>query len=270
MLYCKQTWITNQKMIRTLILFLVSCAFASAAFAVPSVKTPDDIRFEIQVASLGLSNGTKYIGIDFVLSNESDVKKINFDQRFDYSLSDEFGNRYRPVPKPGSHPEVVERLPSNFPSIYPGESCRKALFFEAPLAKAERLKLEITGPLDGIDEPLVIEFPAPRPDPEGPSVINIASPENGTVVMAGEMFPLNVKVNSDEMPFKVIIVAFAKTLEDPEPSQNNTYNITVPNNTPEGPSSISVIGYWTDPRGTKQILSKNIVIYVNPAPPKST
>ena len=256
-------------MIRTLILFIASCAFVSAAFAVPSVKTPDDIRFEIQVASLGISNGTKYIGIDFVLTNESDTKKINFDERFDYALSDEFGNRYRPLPKPGSYPEIVEKAPSNFPSIYPGESCTKALFFEAPVAKATQLKLEITGPLDGTNEPLAIEFPAPRPDPEGPSVIDIASPENGTVVTAGETFPLNVNVNSDELPFKVIIVAFAKTLEDAGPSQNNTYNITIPANTPKGPSSISVIGYWTDPHGSKQILSKNIIISVNPGPPAS-
>ncbi len=256
-------------MIRTLSLFIISCAFASAAFAVPSVKTSDDIRFEIQSASLSTSNSVKYISLDFVLSNESDTRKINFDERFDYILSDEFGNRYRPLSKPGNYAEPIGERPSNFPSIYPGESCKKSLFFEAPVAKADRLRLEITGPMSGINEPLAIEFPAPKPAPEGPSVIDIVSPENGTVVTAGEMFPLNVKVNSDELPFKIIIVAFARTLEDPEPSQSNTYNITVPDNTPEGPSSISIIGYWTDPKGKKQVLSENIVIHVNPGPPAS-
>jgi hypothetical protein len=257
-------------MIRTLSLFLISCAFASAAFAVPSVKTTDDIRFEIQAAALGTSNKTKYISLDFVLSNESDTRKVAFDERFDYILSDEFDNHYRRLPKPGSYPDPLEEKPSNFPSIYPGESCTKILFFEAPVAKAERLSLEIKGPLDGATNSLAIDFPAPRPAPEGPSVIEITSPENGTVVTATEMFPLNVKVNSDELPFKIIIVAFAKTLEDPAPSQNNTYNITIPAETPEGPSSISIIGYWTDPNGRKQVLSENIIIYVNPAPPASS
>ena len=256
-------------MIRTISLFLLFCVLAPSAFAVPSVRTEDGIRFEIQAASLGTWNSKKYVGLDFVLSNESETRKVNFDERFDYSLSDEFGNYYRPLPKPGSYPEVTEKTPANFPSIYPGESCTKALFFEAPIPKATILKLEINGPIAGIPTPLEIEFPAPRPDPEGPSVIQIASPDNGTVVTTGETFPLNVKVNSDELPFKVIIVAFARTLEDQQPSQNNTYNITIPDNTSEGPSSISVIGYWTDPNGKKQILSENIVIHVNPGPPAS-
>ena len=217
-------------------------------------------------ASLGDSNRVKHVVIDFVLSNESDTKKIDFDQRFDYSLSDEFGNHYRPLQRPVAYKEPLERNPPNFPSIYPGESCAKVLFFEAPVEKATSLKLEIKGPIDGIPTPLIIEFPAPRPDPSGPSMIEIASPDDGAVITAGDVFQLNVKVNADELPFKIIVVAFSETLEDPGPSQNNSYNITVPAKAPEGPSSISVIGYWTDPRGSKQILSKNIGIYVKPGP----
>jgi hypothetical protein len=256
-------------MIRTFILLLISCAFASVAFAIPSVKTADGIRFEIRSASLGHSNKQKSVVLEFVLSNESDTKKIDFDQRFDYILSDEFGNRYRSLPKPLNYKDPIESIPSNFPSIYPGETCTKILFFEAPITKAAHLKLGIKGPIDGIPTPLEIEFPAPRPDPSGPSVIEITMPTDGAVITAGEMFDLNVRVNADELPFKIIVVAFGSTLENPEPSQDNSYNITIPVNTPEGPSSISVIGYWTDAHGSKQILSKNIVIYVNLGPPAS-
>jgi hypothetical protein len=256
-------------MIRTLSLFLISFAFVSSAFAVPSVKTPDDIRFEIQAATLGTSNNVKYISLDFVLSNESDAKKIDFDERFKYKLSDEFKNQYRPLSKPTNYIEPVTQKPSNFPSIYPGESCAKVLFFETPVLKAEHLKLEITGPAEIIASPLILEFPTPRGLPEGPSVIEITSPENGALMTTGEVFALNVQVNSTELPFKVIIVAFGKTLENAEPSPNNTYNIKIPANTPEGPSNISVIGYWTDPNGKKQVLSKNVVIHVKPGPPAS-
>jgi hypothetical protein len=257
-------------MIRTLILFLTSFVFVSAAFAAASVKTPDNIRFEIQGTSLGGSNSIKYILIDFVLSNESDTKKINFDHRFDFILSDEFGNRYRTLPRPENYNSHLEKVPFNFPSIYPGEGCAKALFFEAPIAKATRLKLEIRGPFEGTEDPLELEFPAPGAGPEGPSMIEIASPENGDVMIASAVFSLHVRVNSNELPFKIIIVAFGKTLEDGEPSKDNTYNVTIPGDTPQGPASISVIGYWTDPKnGSQQMISENIIIHVNPGPPAS-
>ncbi len=258
-------------MIRTLVsLFILSC-FTFPAFAGPSVKTPEGIDFEVQKSALGESQGVKFIVVHFTLTNESDTKKIEFDQRFNYALSDEFGNHYRTLPRPGNYPQPIEKTPSNFPSIYPGESCSKILFFEVPVAKSSTLKLEVNGPGEVLLGPVAIEFPAPRLEILKPAMVEITSPENGEVVSAGDVFQLTVNINTPARPFKLVVVAFGKTMEDSNPLDENNYNINIPVTTPEGQASISVIGYWTDPKNnTQQVLSQNIVIYVNPGPRTSS
>jgi hypothetical protein len=258
------------KMIRTITLLILSCFIASVAFAASSVKTPDGINFNIRNAALGESGNLKYVVIDLLLTNESDTKKIDSIEKYQYILSDEFGNSYRALQRPAAYKDLAEKMPASFPSMYPGEFSAKVLFFEAPVAKSRRLKFEIKGAVDNAPLPLLVEFQTPVPDPKGPSAVEIASPEDGTVITAGSVFPLNVNVNSDDLPFKIIVVAFSKTLENDAPAESNTYNITIPADTIEGPSSISVIGYWTDPvSGKKKILSKDVVIYVTPGQPAS-
>jgi hypothetical protein len=255
-------------MIRTLVLFFIFCALVSSAWAFPSVRTLDSVKFEVQGSALTESNGVKYIAIDLVLTNENDTKKIDFDQKIEYTLSDEFDNHYRALPKPGSYQSSVQKTPSNFPSIYPGESCGRTLFFEAPVAKAVKLRLSIKPSVGEMPGSLDIEFPAVAQDPVAPSAIEIVSPENGDVLRAGDTFSLHTKVNASELPYKMIIIAFEETLQDATPSQEDTYNITIPADAPKGQASISVIGYWTDPKtGSQKILSEDVVVYVNPGPP---
>ncbi len=273
MLYCKQNWITNQKMIRTFFLFLLSCALTSSALAGPSVKTPDGIKLEVQTSSLNESQRLKYILVDLLLTNENDTKKISFDQKFEYILSDEFDNHYRILPKPGNYNDPVERKPSNFPSIYPKESYAHVLFFEAPVTKAEKLKLEIKSSIPGLEGPFKIDFSLQSPEPvaaTGPAKVEIRFPENGDVFLTGDIMPLDINIHSGELPSKIIIVAFGSTLQDSKPAEENIYDIVIPAEAPTGQTSISVIAHWIKPRNSvQQILSKDVVIYVNPGQPAS-
>ena len=101
--------------------------------------------------------------------------------------------------------------------------------------------------------------------------IEIVSPENGAVVLPGETITLNVKADRRKLPTKIIIVAFGAITDDKMPGNDNDYTVNIPADAPEGMANISVIGHWINPNGKikKQVVSRNVVIYVNPGPPAS-
>ena len=251
-------------MIRTLFLILTSFFMTTTAFTAPSAKTADGLSFTVKDAALGGTDAVRYISVDLAIYNETDTQKIDFEEALNGALADEFNNHYRAVTKPSDYKGMEESKPPRFPSLYPGESYGKTLFFEAPVVKAKTLKLDVRSPVKGMPDPVKIEFTAPRNYPPVTSIIEIAEPEDGAVVMAGDVFRLSVETNADKVPQNILIVAFGKTLEDKAPSEKNDYDIVIPGETPVGESSISVIAHWTDPRsGHKEILSRNVIIYVN-------
>ncbi len=260
-------------MLRKITSFIIFIGLTSSVFAATSATTTKDgLNFEISSAAINSINKTKYLVIEFRFNNQTGTRKIDIDSGFQYALADNFNNRYRPLPKPKDYTKQLERLPPNFPSVYPGESCSTTLFFEAPVTQAQSLDLLVTAPGIGITTPLSVHFsiipinPASQTGQPTPWM-QIASPENGAVMERGTTFPLRISLKTGQLPNKLIVIAFGHTFEDPTPTEDNTYNIAIPEDAPIGQTSVNVIGHWADPLNNDQITSKDIVLYVKGAPP---
>jgi hypothetical protein len=259
-------------MLRKIFLLLLSFTLSSSVFAgSPATTTKDGLNFEIASASINTIGREKYLVIEFRFNNQTGTRKIDLDTGFQYALADNFNNRYRPLPKPRDYTKQLEHLPANFPSVYPGESCSTTLFFEAPVSQAATLQLLVTAPSMGITNPLPVSFsitpinPAATVADQSAPWVKITSPESGAVVERGVVFPLEIKLAPEHLPKKLIVIAFGQTFEDKTPTENNTYNIAVPENTPFGQASINVIGRWGNPPDD-QVASKDIVVYVKGEP----
>ncbi len=260
-------------MLQKIILLLILICFSCPVFAAPSATTTKDgLNFEVASTAINTIGATKYLVIEFKFNNQTGSRKIDLDSGFQYALADNFNNRYRPLPKPADYTKQLEQLPKNFPSVYPGESCITTLFFEAPVPNASTLELLVTAPSLGINTPVSVHFsispfnPTAQTEHSDNQWIEIISPENGSVIEKGTVFPLKIKLKAGQLPNKLIVLAFDHTFEDLSPSEENVYNIATPENTAVGQASISVIGLWNTPPNN-QVAAKDIIIYVKGEPP---
>lgn len=217
-----------------------------------------------------------YIAISYAITNGTGSKKIDLDGKTLYALFDEFGNRYRPMRKPGDFKSSVLTVSKNFPSLYPGEQYGETLFFEAPIAKAKELKLSIEFETFHPSRPIELTFsrdakdpsPAERPRQEQPvktglSEISIAAPQPGIVWDQGQSARVEVHVSGAQIPKKIIMIALDNTFPDPSPTNDNTYDLNVPFDQPPGEYILNVIAQWPD--GSTS--SSTLKFYVKDATP---
>ncbi|MFH0752969.1 MAG: hypothetical protein V2A70_00205 [Candidatus Omnitrophota bacterium] len=259
-------------MLKKIVFLFVSAVFISFAFDAFASTSRNGFLFEI-VNVVNHDAGAEYIAVEFRFFNQTGMAIVDGKNVFQYSLTDNFNNRYRPIQKPDNYTKELEDLPPNYPTLYPGESCTKTIFFETPVAEITSLELLIAAPALNIISPVSIPFSinsydfADNSEPIG-SWISIQSPENGAVLQRGAIFPLNIRLNPDQLPNELIISLFGQTFEDNAPSENNTYNIAIPRNTPVGLNSINVIGRWGGviPYKDNSIASKNIVVFIEGKP----
>ncbi len=286
-----------------LLFFIVSQSLADETVVV------DSISFKINKVSYGQwskprhhmindmvehknlgSEELSYIAISYTMTNMNKTKKVDLDGNFNYSLFDNFGNRYRPMRKPDNFKTSVLIVSKNFPSLYPNEVYGETLFFEAPIPTANNLMLSIASenmklsrpvelsftPEEATNQPIVnIEDILKQSDQEirttnnaliiplGAPEIAILSPQSGVVWDQGETARLEVTSKGDQKPKKIILIALDTTYLDSEPQKKNIYDLNIPFDTKPGSYTANVIAEW--PSG--DISSTFLSFYVKDSTP---
>jgi hypothetical protein len=269
--------------LRTLLLqILFICLLSIPALAVEKTSL-GGCDFSIQRVEFGSSQAEpkEYLSVAYYFTNNNEDQKIDFSGNLKFTLTDEFGNKYRALGKPDDYSRPALFTPRNFPSIYPGERYGETLFFEPPLAKASLLNLKIEAPFIGpggsVDLTVDLEglrrpketAPAGNkeagffsPPPHGQSAaVKIAFPEPGHVYQQGDLIHLKTVVSGPDTPKRMILTAFEHTLEDNNPGKENFYDIVVPAEAPPGNFIINVIAQWPDD-SFHEVSSDNVMVLI--------
>jgi len=289
--------IVSMSLIRVLLISFLICVPVSLSFATapePVLSQHiDDVEFTVIDVDRGTkqekryhmqtdwvqketsSDGAKidYIAITYQVNNKNPHKKINMDSSFQFHLLDEFENQYRKIPKPDEYDEPVLFTDKHYPSIYPGETLKETIFFEAPIASSTRLTLLIkatplgegkivklilpvgqnTTLLDQEMDALQKTVPViPVVTQMQPRWVKIVYPTNGTWINRGEATQVHVEISGK--PDHVIVATLGTSYYDHSPQEKNVYDVRVPFGYYTGPLSINVIAQWDDANADEPIV----------------
>ena len=214
------------------------------------------------------------IAVTYELFNHNPTRKINFNEGLRFRLLDEFNNEYRQLGRPMDYDRPVRFAPAHFPSIYPDETFKETIFFEAPIKRSRTLTLLADKKNDYRNLPMEIPIPVDKimvydnktqqfaVSDRFPG-IKIVIPSNNTPVQPNEIINMHVLVHGVKAPDSLVVVAFNTTFEDYHPGKNNVYDLRIPADQTSGPLSVSIIGRWVGPEGQDDlVLSDNIVLNV--------
>lgn len=222
------------------------------------------------------------LAIRYSFTNNNSTKKIDLDEPFEFTLNDEYGNKYHILSRPNTYLEPTAIYTGNFPSVYPGQRIEETVFFEAPIPESRSLFLSIDALNVDIPETIVIKIPTAHMEgreaillPDGNVAqlaekkaetqigpLKIISPVNGASVIPGQTVHLEVGIpNATASPEAIFVVIPSYVLRDDKVIYH--YDVTIPEDQ-NGPLSVVVIGKWHQ-KESEEILSDSILLNVNTA-----
>jgi hypothetical protein len=196
-----------------------------------------------------------YIAITYEIANTSTTKKLTLDHDRKSRLIDEFGNEYREIKAPDGYNRPAAHIAKNFPSLYPGEKQTVAIFFEAPIPAAKKLKFTTAANDLGLARPveLFIDIADRRAlmpikikgDDQPALGIRIVDPPSGTILKQGDVVHIRVITIGDKPPQKIIVITLNTYYEDKSPAFENVYDLNVPLDQAPGNYLVNVIAEWS-------------------------
>lgn len=229
-----------------------------------------------------------YIAITYQLLNANPNKKINLDKSFQFHLLDEFENQYLKIPKPDSYDQPIMVTDKHFPSVYPNETFKETVFFEAPISTSKRLTFLIkASPLGEakvakliipVEKSLTVAIPEVQNQLKAQGIevpvqtdsivgtsrasrsVSIVFPATWTPINRGDPTQLHVSVSGN--PDLIIVAALGTTFQDKNPQSENVYDLRIPFGYHTGPMNISVIAQWENGLEEPFILSDSIFMEV--------